>query len=201
MNRCTVEWSVKWIVSTVKCCGRRLVALDETTSRDSIASNHPTVSNNSMNIMGYLYPFHPAIWGGSELNPEKCKPHWRSHPCHTSMDKSLVKSLFPLMPVGGGYENQLESPNTRVAKQDHKQEHTSRERWGDKESSKACACLKSCESLYTCPRAPLYRETKGLLHSKITLKSKEYSKCEYVQECLLHPVICGANFIHLQACQ
>jgi hypothetical protein len=101
MNRCTVEWSVKWIVSTVKCCGRRLVALDETTSRDSIASNHPTVSNNSMNIMGYLYPFHPAIWGGSELNPEKCKPHWRSHPCHTSMDKSLVKSLFPLMPVGG----------------------------------------------------------------------------------------------------
>jgi hypothetical protein len=27
----------------------------------------------------------------------------------------------------------------------------------------------------------------------------KYSKCEHVHECLLHPVIRGANFIHLQA--
>jgi hypothetical protein len=36
-------------------------------------------------------------------------------------------------------------------------------------------CLKSCESFYTCPHAPFYRETKGLLHSDNTLELKEYS--------------------------
>jgi hypothetical protein len=41
---------------------------------------------------------------------------------------------------------------------------------GDKESPKACTRLKSCESLYTCPGAPFYRETKGLLHSENTLE-------------------------------
>jgi hypothetical protein len=46
---------------------------------------------------------------------------------------------------------------------------------GDKESPKDCSCLKSCESFYTCPRTPFYRETKGLLHSESTLESKEYS--------------------------
>jgi hypothetical protein len=35
--------------------------------------------------------------------------------------------------------------------------------------------LRSWEPLYTCPHAPFYRETKGLLHSKNTLKSNEYS--------------------------
>jgi hypothetical protein len=49
------------------------------------------------------------------------------------------------------------------------------ERHGDKESPKVCTRFKSCESLYTCPRAPFYRETKRLLHSEITLESKEYS--------------------------
>jgi hypothetical protein len=80
------------------------------------------------------------------------------------------------------------------------QKHASHERRGDIESPKACTHLKNCESLYTCPRAPFYRETKGLLHSEITLESKEYSQCEHIQECLLHTLICGANFIHLQAC-
>jgi hypothetical protein len=37
-------------------------------------------------------------------------------------------------------------------------------------------------------------ETKGLLHFEITLESREYSSCEHVHECLLHIVICGANF-------
>jgi hypothetical protein len=46
---------------------------------------------------------------------------------------------------------------------------------GDKESPRDCSRLKSCESLYTCPRTPFYRETKGLLHSENTLESKEYS--------------------------
>jgi hypothetical protein len=38
--------------------------------------------------------------------------------------------------------------------------YESHEERGDKESPKACICLKSCESLYTCPHAPSYRETK-----------------------------------------
>jgi hypothetical protein len=69
---------------------------------------------------------------------------------------------------------------------------------GDKKSLKVCPHLKSCESLYTCLSDPFYREMKGLLHSEITLESKEYSKCEHVHECLLHLVICGANFTYLQ---
>jgi hypothetical protein len=80
------------------------------------------------------------------------------------------------------------------------QEHKSREELGDKESPKACPHLKSCESLYTCPCAPFYRETKGILHSENTLESREYSQCEHVHKRLLHPVIYGANFIYLQAC-
>jgi hypothetical protein len=80
------------------------------------------------------------------------------------------------------------------------QKHASHERQGDKESPKACTRLKSCESLYTCHRDPFYRETKELLHSENTLESKEYSQCEHIQECPLHPMICGANFIHLQVC-
>jgi hypothetical protein len=70
---------------------------------------------------------------------------------------------------------------------------------GDKESSKVYAFLKSCEPLYTCPRTPFYRDMNGLLHSENTLESKKYSKCEHVQECLLHFVICGANFTYLKA--
>jgi hypothetical protein len=54
-------------------------------------------------------------------------------------------------------------------------QHTIHERQGDKESPKACTYLKSCEPLYTCPCAPFYRKTKGLLHSENTLESKEYS--------------------------
>jgi hypothetical protein len=57
----------------------------------------------------------------------------------------------------------------------HEQERTSHEERGDKESPKANAHLKSYESLYTCPRAPFYRKTKGLLHSENTLESREYS--------------------------
>jgi hypothetical protein len=75
----------------------------------------------------------------------------------------------------------------------------SMQKWGDKESSKVCTHLKSCEPLYTCPWVPFHREAKGLLHSDITLESREYPKCEHVHECLLHPVIHRANFIYLQA--
>jgi hypothetical protein len=46
---------------------------------------------------------------------------------------------------------------------------------GGKESPTYCLSFQSCESIYTCPRAPFYRETKGLLHSENTLELKEYS--------------------------
>jgi hypothetical protein len=55
------------------------------------------------------------------------------------------------------------------------QEHESHEEKGDKESPKACTRLKSCESLYMCPRTPFYRKTKGLLHSENTLEFRVYS--------------------------
>jgi hypothetical protein len=58
---------------------------------------------------------------------------------------------------------------------------------GDKESPKVCTRLKSCESLYTCPRAPFYKETKGLLHFEIVLESREYSWCEHVLYVLYIP--------------
>jgi hypothetical protein len=35
----------------------------------------------------------------------------------------------------------------------HEQQHADHKEGGDKESPKACPRLKSCESLYTCPRA------------------------------------------------
>jgi hypothetical protein len=38
-----------------------------------------------------------------------------------------------------------------------------------------CTSSKKSESVYTCPRAPFYRETKGLLHTKNTLSLREYS--------------------------
>jgi hypothetical protein len=53
--------------------------------------------------------------------------------------------------------------------------HAIHESQGDKESPKVCTRLKSCEPLYTCARAPFYRETNGLLHFENTLGSKEYS--------------------------
>jgi hypothetical protein len=52
----------------------------------------------------------------------------------------------------------------------------------DKESPKVCSHLKSCESFYMSPQAPFYRETKELLHPEIAPESREYSKCEHIQE-------------------
>jgi hypothetical protein len=49
-------------------------------------------------------------------------------------------------------------------------------------------------------RSPFIGRPRDFLHSDITLESKEYSKWEHVHECLLHPVIYGANLRYLQAC-
>jgi hypothetical protein len=73
--------------------------------------------------------------------------------------------------IGGGVRKSDGVPEHKS----HEQVYTSHEERGDKESSKACTRLKSCESLYMCPRAPFYRETKGLLNPETTLESREYS--------------------------
>jgi hypothetical protein len=62
-------------------------------------------------------------------------------------------------------------------------------RWERKETvipSANCTSSKKFESVYTCPCASFYREMKGLLHTQNTLKLREYSQCEHVQECLFH---------------
>jgi hypothetical protein len=73
---------------------------------------------------------------------------------------------FLQMQCWGYLKIPMRSPNTR-----EKTVNTfkySDDARGDKESPKDCSSLKSCESFYTCPRAPFYRETKGLLHSENT---------------------------------
>jgi hypothetical protein len=42
----------------------------------------------------------------------------------------------------------------------------------DKESPKDISHLKSCDCFYTCPRAPFYRETKGVLHFENTPRTQ-----------------------------
>jgi hypothetical protein len=51
-------------------------------------------------------------------------------------------------------------------------------------ASADCTSSQKSESVYTCPRAPFYREMKGLLHTKNALRLREYSQCERIQECL-----------------
>jgi hypothetical protein len=70
----------------------------------------------------------------------------------------------------GESENKWD-PRTRDSRTNTRKQ----ERIGDKESPKVWTRLKCRESLYTWPLAPFYKETKGLLHSEITLESKEYS--------------------------
>jgi hypothetical protein len=89
----------------------------------------------------------------------------------------IMLSCFRLKHSGRqcwGYPKiRMESPNTRESTIDtFKYSNDAR---GDKESPKDCPSLKSCVPFYTCPRAPFYRETKGLLHSENTLELKEYS--------------------------
>jgi hypothetical protein len=46
---------------------------------------------------------------------------------------------------------------------------------GDLESLTSGTNFQINESVYTCPRTPFNRETKGLLHSENTLALEEYS--------------------------
>jgi hypothetical protein len=76
---------------------------------------------------------------------------------------------------GGVSENPDKIPEHKRREWTNVQVKVTNDERGDKESPNDCSCLKSCESFYTCPRAPFYREAKGLLHSENTLESREYS--------------------------
>jgi hypothetical protein len=73
--------------------------------------------------------------------------------------------------VGGYPKNSDEYPNTRerefLAHSSTKLEH--------RETvipSADCTSSQKSETVYTCPRAPFYREMKGLLHTKTPLGSE-----------------------------
>jgi hypothetical protein len=70
--------------------------------------------------------------------------------------------------VGGVSENPDKIPEHKRRMCTNVQVKAADDVRGDKGSPKDCSCLKSCESFYTCPHAPFYRETKGLLHSDNT---------------------------------
>jgi hypothetical protein len=85
----------------------------------------------------------------------------------------LNQFFCALCDVGGYPKIWMRSPNTReVTVNAFKYSDDAK---GDNESLKDCSHLKCCECFYTCPRAPFYRETKGLLHFENTLELKEYS--------------------------
>jgi hypothetical protein len=75
--------------------------------------------------------------------------------------------------LGGTRKIRIRPPNTREG--NARTFRKTNDVGGDKESPKDCSRLKSCECFYMCPRAPFYREMKGLLHSENTLEPKEYS--------------------------
>lgn len=69
-----------------------------------------------------------------------------------------------------GFRNQTEPPNMSEGRfeNNHKKKLKNPE---TRNLGKPVFCSKSCETLYTCPSAPFYKETKVLLHSEIILGS------------------------------
>jgi hypothetical protein len=132
-------------------------------------------------LIFYSYS-HPEIWefqgvtASTDLAKVMAKP-WTVTPTgaapflKASFYTSLGPGLAATMANVGGVRKSEGVPK-HVS---YEERHAIHESHGDKESLKVCARLKSCEPLYTCPRAPFYRETKGLLHSENTLESEEYS--------------------------
>jgi hypothetical protein len=83
--------------------------------------------------------------------------------------------LFSRMLVGGLSEKFGRVPRTRErVRAVGPFKHSDRTE-GDQKSSTGGTSSQNCESVYTCPCTPFYRETKGLLHSENTLELQEYS--------------------------
>jgi hypothetical protein len=97
----------------------------------------------------------------------------------------------------GGPKNRRKSLNTEVQNSNH----TSHERC-KKETKNLRKYALSSKVVNPFTRAlapPFIGRRREFLHSENTLESREYSLCEHIQKCLLHLVICGADFIHLEA--
>jgi hypothetical protein len=93
----------------------------------------------------------------------------------------VIKSI-----VGGSEKSEGIRKHKNIGTQEHKIQRAIRERWGDKECPKDCSCLKSCEPLYTCPRAPFYRETNGLFTFRKYPQTKSSSIEEYEWTCFMN---------------
>jgi hypothetical protein len=73
----------------------------------------------------------------------------------------------------GGFENRMGGPNTRFPNE-HKKARKSE---GTRFPRKSVSASKVVNPFTRALEPPFYRETKGLLHSEITLEFKEYSWC------------------------
>jgi hypothetical protein len=121
---------------------------------------------------GVLSPRPPTVLGMVMQCPGWCwgRQGWSHRTDGDGGDRSHRPNI-----CWGVSENPDRIPEHKRRKSTNVQVKVTNDARGDKESPKEFSCIKSCESLYTCPRAPFYRETKGLLHFENTLESKEYS--------------------------
>jgi hypothetical protein len=91
---------------------------------------------------------------------------------HTFLNSIRLKNAM----LGGYLKNSDDSPNTREREREFLARlSTQLERWETVILSADCTSSKKSESVYTCPRAPFYREMKGLLYTENTLRLREYS--------------------------
>jgi hypothetical protein len=86
----------------------------------------------------------------------------------------------------------MESPNTRVTTEARK----SRRKRRQKNLWKPVLTSKVVNPFTRALAPPFIGRRRDFLNPENTLGFREYSWCEHVHECLLHPVICGADFIH-----
>jgi hypothetical protein len=77
--------------------------------------------------------------------------------------------------LGGYPKNSDDSPNTRERERVLNTFKHKVRALRDSDSPSRLHKFQKPESVYTCPRAPFYREMKGLLHSLNTLELREYS--------------------------
>jgi hypothetical protein len=78
--------------------------------------------------------------------------------------------------LGGYPKNSDDSPNTREREREFLARSSTKLEYRETVIPSAdCTSFKKSESVYTFPRAPFYREMKGLLHTDNTLRLREYS--------------------------